>query len=251
MDIDLLLPDVLRKLENLVRTGTIAEVRHELPGALVRVRTGKNVTDWRPYHELRAGNTRTWNPPTVGEQVTLLSPGGDLAGALVIGGIHQNDHPAPSTDPNKTVTVYPDGATVSYDHAAHALAITLPAGGTADITVPDRITVHCTTANVTASDSATVHSQQITLDAPQTTTTGHLTVMGLTTMLGGFSASGASAVPGAQSVGRMSIPLLSTREIETTSTVSADTDVRSGPISLRTHAHDKVQQGTDLSGLPQ
>ncbi len=93
---------MLRKLENLVRTGTIAEVRHELPGALVRVRTGNNVTDWRPYHELRAGNTRTWNPPTVGEQVTLLSPGGDLAGALVIGGIHQNDHPAPSTDPNKT-----------------------------------------------------------------------------------------------------------------------------------------------------
>lgn len=113
MDIDLLLPDVLRKLENLVRTGTIAEVRHELPGALVRVPTGKNVTDWRPYHELRAGNTSTWNPPTVGEQVTLLSPGGDLAGALVIGGIHQNDHPALSTDPNKTVT--------------------------------DRITVHCTT----------------------------------------------------------------------------------------------------------
>lgn len=110
MDIDLLLPDVLRKLENLVRTGTIAEVRHELPGALVRVRTGNNVTDWRPYHELRAGNTRTWNPPTVGEQVTLLSPGGDLAGALVIGGIYQNDHSAPSTDPNKTVTVYPDGA---------------------------------------------------------------------------------------------------------------------------------------------
>ncbi|MET3516472.1 phage baseplate assembly protein V, partial [Pseudacidovorax sp. 1753] len=78
MDIDLLLPDVLRKLENLVRTGTIAEVRHELPGALVRVQIGKNLTDWRPYHDLRAGNTRTWNPPTVGEQVTLLSPDGDL-----------------------------------------------------------------------------------------------------------------------------------------------------------------------------
>lgn len=74
--------------------------------------------------------------------------------------------------------------------------------------------------------------------------------MGLTTMLGGFSASGASAVPGAQSAGRMSIPLLSTREIETTSTVSADTDVRSGPISLGGHTHDKVQEGTDLYGLP-
>ncbi|MBO9643519.1 MAG: phage baseplate assembly protein V [Pseudacidovorax sp.] len=158
----MLLPDLLRKLENLVRTGTIAEVRHELPGALVRVRTGNNVTDWRPYHELRAGNTRTWNPPTVGEQVTLLSPGGDLAGALVIGGIHQNDHPAPSTDPHKGVTVYPDGATVSYDRAAHAPAITLPGAGTADITVPDCITVTCKTADVTSSDSATVYARRVT-----------------------------------------------------------------------------------------
>ncbi len=251
MDVDQLLPDLLRKLENLVRLGTIAQVRHEQPGALVRVQTGGLLTDWRPYHELRAGNTRTWNPPTVGEQVTLLSPGGDLAAAIVIGGIHQNSHPTPSTDPNKTMTVYPDGATFIYDHAAHALTVTLPGGGTADITVPDRITINCKTADVTASDSATVHSQQITLDAPQTTTTGHLTVMGLTSMLGGFSASGGSAVAGAQSVGRMSIPLLSTREIETTDTVRADTDVKTGPISLRGHAHGQVQKGGDVSGLPQ
>ncbi|WP_431131085.1 hypothetical protein [Variovorax paradoxus] len=60
---------------------------------------------------------------------------------------------------------YPDGAVIEYGHAAHALTATLPSGGTADITVPDSVTVHCKTADVTASESAKVHSQEISLDA--------------------------------------------------------------------------------------
>jgi phage baseplate assembly protein V len=233
---ELQLPDLLRRLENIVRMGTVAEVRHTLPAALVRVRSGGNTTDWRPYVESRAGDTRTWNPPTIGEQVVLLSPGGDLAGAIVLGGIHQNDHPAPSTDPNRTVTVHPDGATVVYDHATHALRVELPADGTADITVPGRVTVRCGTADITADGAATVHAGTITLDAPDTLATGNLTVAGVLTYQGGMMGSGVA--PGAASSAVVQGDL------------SASGDVQAGAVSLRGHVHGGVRPGDGSSGAP-
>ncbi|MBP6894330.1 MAG: phage baseplate assembly protein V [Pseudacidovorax sp.] len=246
-----LFADLQRMVANLLRVGTIAAVDPTATPPRVRVKLTENTTtDWRPYFELRTGETRTWNPPTVGEPVMLLSPNGLTEGGYVLAGIPTEGHPPPSNDPNKTVTRYPDGMVIEYDHAAHKFKATLPADGTADIDVPDAITVTCKTADVTASESATVHSQQITLDAPQTTTTGHLTVMGLTSMMGGFAAYGTSTVPGSQGTGRMNIPLLSTREIETTSTIHADTDVTAGAISLKTHPHGEVQSGGDVSGGP-
>ena len=63
--------EILRRLENLVRLGTIAEVRHAKP-ARVRVKTGKVTTAWRPWFALRAGEDREWDPPTVGEPVILF-----------------------------------------------------------------------------------------------------------------------------------------------------------------------------------
>ncbi|WP_295548602.1 phage baseplate assembly protein V [uncultured Pseudacidovorax sp.] len=247
-----LLADLQRMMANLLRVGTIAAVDPAATPPRVRVKlTEATTTDWRPYFELRAGNTGSWNPPTVGEAVMLLSPDGRTEGGYVLAGLPTAGNPTPSTDPNKTVTRYPDGMVIEYDHAAHKLKATLPAAGTADIDVPDAITVTCKTADVTASTSATVHSQQITLDAPQSTTTGHLTCMGLLTTMGGLAAFGTSTVPGSQGTARINVPLLSTREIETTSTMHADTDVTAGPISLKTHKHDQVQHGGDLSGGPQ
>jgi phage baseplate assembly protein V len=37
---------------------------------------------------------------------------------------------------------FPDGASISYNHASHALAVTLPAGGTATIDAPGGMTVN-------------------------------------------------------------------------------------------------------------
>lgn len=36
------------------------------------------ISTWIPWTEERAGNKRTWNPPTVGEQVHLYSPSGEI-----------------------------------------------------------------------------------------------------------------------------------------------------------------------------
>lgn len=187
--------DLIRRLENLVRAGTIAAVDHAR--SRCRVASGNLLTDFLPWFEQRAGDVRTWSPPSVGEQCVILCPGGDMASAVVLVGIPSDTHPAPADSPTLERRLYADGAVIDYDHAAHALTVVLPAGGTADITAPASIVVR---------------AQHITLDAPESLTTGNLTVEG---------------------------------------TVQATVDVRAAAISLRSHVHTGVRAGGDLSGMPQ
>lgn len=113
--------ELLRLIHNLVRLGTIKEVDHA--AARVRVQSGGMLTDWLPWIEGRAGTTRDWNPPTVGEQVVVFSPGGDPASGVVMTGLYRQAHPAPSGDPNVIGRWYPDGTRVEYDHERHRLLI--------------------------------------------------------------------------------------------------------------------------------
>lgn len=116
--------ELLRLLHNLIRLGTIAEVDHA--AARVRVRSGELLTAWRPWIECRAGTTRTWNPPTVGEQAVLFSPGGDPAAAVVLVGLYRDAHPAPANLPELCRLLFPDGGLFEYDHQANVLRIKLP-----------------------------------------------------------------------------------------------------------------------------
>lgn len=121
--------ELLRLIHNLIRLGTIAEVDHGVVGERpprVRVRAGELLTAWRPWIECRAGTTRTWNPPTVGEQAVLFSPGGDPAGAVVLVGLFSDAHPAPADLPDLCRRLFPDGGLFEYDHQASVLRIKLP-----------------------------------------------------------------------------------------------------------------------------
>jgi len=240
-----LFADLQRQMANVVRMGTITDVDHSATPPLVRVQlTEKGSTDWRPYVELRAGKTGTWNPPTVGECVLFLSPNGMTEGGYALPGLPTESHPAPSADPNKTVTKYPDGAVVEYDHAAHKLKVTLPAAGTADIEVPDAITVKCKTADVTASESAKVHSQEITLDAPKTIATGELVVQGLLTWLSGMEGYGVGpSGRGAQI--DCDVEFINGHGVKTDGG-----DIVAGDISLLEHRTSGVQGGDEISGKP-
>ncbi|SPJ35252.1 phage baseplate assembly protein V [Kushneria phyllosphaerae] len=129
--------ELARLMQNMIRLGTVAEIDHA--AARVRVTTGDLLTEWLPWCETRAGRTQTWNPPTVGEQVLLLAPGGELAGAVVLGAINSNANPAPTDDPNLTRWDMPDGAVIEYDHAGQHLRADLP--GSAAITAPAGVTV--------------------------------------------------------------------------------------------------------------
>lgn len=161
--------DLYRLIQNLIRLGTVAEVRHGRP-ARVRVRTGGILTTWVPWIELRAGETRTWSPPTVGEQVVLFSPGGELASAIALVGVDQDAIPHPSSSPQEKVTVHPDGAVETYNHATGAMTIT-----------------GIKSLYVEAADSVHFKTQKITLDAPQSTSTGKHTIEDLLTYLAGMT----------------------------------------------------------------
>lgn len=208
--------ELQRLVHNLVRVGTIHSVDHGGAGkpALVRVKVGELLTDWRPYHESRAGGTSTWSPPTVGEQATVLSPSGDLSGAVVIVGLNSSSQPAPSSDPNKTITRYADGAEIEYDHAAHALRATLPGGGTAVLTVPVGVTI----------------------DTEQVTITGNCLVKKTLVYQGGMLGSG------------MAEGASSSAEIQ--GVIRVTEDVIAGGVSVVNHQHGGVQKGDGTSGKP-
>lgn len=139
------LAEITRRLDNMIRLGTIAEVDHGDPAqqlpALCRVTSGTITTGWLPWLNLRAGNTRTWNPPTVNEQCLVFSPSGEPTQGIVLLGLDSLGNPAPSNSPAKDLTVYPDGALIEYDHVAHHLRAILPAAGTTTLESLGGITI--------------------------------------------------------------------------------------------------------------
>ena len=149
-------PDHARRIESLVRTGTVSEV----DGKRVRIKTGGNETDWLPWPATSAGHARTWNPPKVGEQVTLLAESGELSTARIVPGLNSDDIEPPSTGPNTPTTTYPDGATIAYNWETGTLTAT-----------------GIQSATIQASGSCTV-------DCPEVTATGNLTVQGNLTIQG-------------------------------------------------------------------
>ncbi len=156
-----------RMIENLIRIGTIEEI--DLSAAKCRIRSGKLLTNWLPWVTHRAGSTRTWNPPTVGEQVVLFSPSGEPAAGIALTGLFSAANQEPSNSANEHLTVYPDGARVNYNHATGAITVT-----------------GVKTALIKA-------ATQVTIDCPDTHVTGALTVDGLLTYKGGMAGSGGGA----------------------------------------------------------
>ena len=120
-----------RLIENLIRFGTTAEPQMKPPR--VRVKTGSLTTGWLPWLALRAGADVDWDPPTVNEQVLLLSPSGQLANAVVITGIYSDAIPANGDRAGLHRRTYQDGAVIEYDSVAHQLRAQLPAGGTTEL----------------------------------------------------------------------------------------------------------------------
>lgn len=142
-----------------IQLGTIASV--DPAYATCTVETGDITTGDLPWITQRAGGVRSWSPPTVGEQCVILSPEGDMESAFVVLGLYSDACPPPSTNPDVVHLEFADGAVIAYDQAAHALTVTLPAGGTATIDAPGSATINAdvtingnvnVTGTVTASD---------------------------------------------------------------------------------------------------
>lgn len=171
--------DILRRLENMIRYGTILDVQAKPPR--VRVQIGQLQTEWRPWLSMRAGETKEWSPPTKGEQCVMLSPSGELTTGVVLVGLASAAYPAPSESLDEHVRTYPDGARVAYNHATGDLI----AEGvkTATLKASVKVLVDCPesefTGNVTIQKKLTVVGDVMMQAKAQ--------VMGLMTYCGGMA----------------------------------------------------------------
>ncbi len=223
-----LLADLSRRLESLIRTGTIAAV--DLPAVRVRVRSGGLLTRELPWLEQRAANTTTWDPPVVGEQVLLLCPSGNPAAGVVLRGLHTDALPPPSSSADEHVTRFPDGAVIKYNHASSALAAT-----------------GIKTATVEA-------SELVTLDVPKTHITGDVTIDGdllvlgratitklLSYLAGLFGQAGTGAGAGNTIHGPIN---------QTGGTFTTDGDVIAREVSFLGHDHEERGTGGGITSKP-
>lgn len=203
-----------RMLENLIRIGTVSAVDHA--AALCRVDSGELESEWVPWVERRTGNTRSWDPPTVGEQVILLSPSGEPAGGVALRGLYRDAHPAPSASASEHVITYPDGARIAYDHVSGALTVT-----------------GIQTATIEAAVS-------VTLDTPLTHCTGNLHVDGTATIDDLLTYGNGIAGTGGENDN-----VITGEFVQTAGVLS------SNGIVLATHTHTGVQPGGGSTGGPQ
>ena len=91
-----------------------------------RVEFGDNfVSGDIPWLAPRAGKTRIWSPPSVGECVLVLAPEADATRAIIVGSLSSSANPHPAQD-GSTLAEFEDGATISYDPESHALMAYLP-----------------------------------------------------------------------------------------------------------------------------
>lgn len=205
--------DINRRLENLIRFGTIKTVNPSKPIPLVTVDLDDIVTPEIRFFNARSGDDSTWDPPSLDEEVIVISPCGEIGPtSVVFYGLYNNEHPSPSDDLNKKIRVFADGCVIAYDVAAHQLSAILPSSGKAIVTANGGITVN-----------------------GNTTINGNLQVNGSTAMTGNNTVGGSQLVQGSS---------------HSTGAFSTEGDVKAGDISLKNHKTSGVQPGSGESGGP-
>ena len=204
--------DANRRLENIVRFGTVKTINPSKPIPRVIVNLGDIETPEIRCLNIRSGDDATWDMPSTNEECVVISPCGDIGPtSFVLYGFYNDDHPAPSDDLNKKIRMFADGCVIAYDIAAHHLSAVLPSGGTAVLTADGGVTVN-----------------------GDTTINGNLQVNGSTAMTGNNTVGGSQLVQGSS---------------HSSGTFSSGGDVTASGISLTGHTHPGDSGGT--TGGPQ
>lgn len=128
--------DIPGQIGDLIRIGIVEVV--DLAAATATVRTGDIVSPALPWVEA-AGPWRTWSPPGVGEQVLMLCPEADIAGAVILRGLNCAAFPIPASGPHPELHG-PDGLVIAL--TGDGITIAAPGGVaiTGDVTVTGTIT---------------------------------------------------------------------------------------------------------------
>ena len=160
------LSDLLRRVENIVRVGTVSEL--DEAKARIRVQIGPIKTAWIPWLTNRAGNDRDWWAPEPGEQVVVFSPSGELAAGFAIPAIYTTSNNAPASTKEKHRVVYADGTSVEYDRASHTYHLNvLGPGAKVKVTTPGDIEFNASGEIDFTAPNINLHGN-ILLDGPLT-----------------------------------------------------------------------------------
>lgn len=173
--------------------------------------------------------------PDVGEDAIVLFFGEGQEDGVILGSIYAGEVTPPESTENRRTVVFDDDTRVCYDRAEHKLTVTIE--GTevvfnrqdGSITVPNAVTINCTTATVNASSG-------ITLDTPKTDVTGVLNVAGLITGKGGLAVSGGGGAA-----------VTVTGNMKLQGQIEASSDVTAGGVSLMKHKHQEQGDGAPTS----
>lgn len=203
----------MRQLRNLIRIGTVAEV--DLAAGLCRVDTAGNTTNWLHWLASRAGRSRSWWAPSIGEQVLILSLGGELDAGFVMPGIYSDDFPAPSASADAVHITFPDGAVIEYEPETGALLATGIKSAT--VTAAEKVAVTSPLVSVVA-------ETRITLDTPEVVCTNKLITGSIEVKQGGTMTGNIAHSGGG---------------------------ITSNGIVLHTHKHGGVQTGGGQTQVPQ
>ncbi len=180
------LAELNRRIDNLLRIGTIDEVK----GDLCRVKTGELLTQFRPFFTRRAGAAKTSWRPTVGEQVMLLSLSGDLTNAYILPALYSDEYHEPDDNDNRERTTYPDGAVIEYDPDVSAL--TVKGIKTATVQARELVTIDCPNSVFTGNVQV---KKKLTVDAGAKVT-GAIEHKGEMTNSGGVAITGGANIDG-------------------------------------------------------
>lgn len=170
-----------------------------------------------------------------GEDVVCLFLGPGQEDGFIIGSLYAGEIKPPEASLDRRTVVFSDDTRVCYDRQEHKLTVTIE--GTeivfnrqdGSITVPNAVTINCTTATVKASSS-------VTLNTPKTDITGALNVTGLITGNGGLAVSGG---------GGAAVTVSGNMNLE--GQIDASSDVVAGGISLMNHTHKEQGDGSPTS----
>ncbi|MCF6777603.1 phage baseplate assembly protein V [Thiotrichales bacterium 19X7-9] len=173
MDVVQHLVDMQRRLNNLIRIGTVIGTNE----TRLRIKLGDNITGWLPWLTQRTGDCQTWWKPSIGEQVLVLSSSGELNNGVVLPAIYMQNQP--TLNSNEQKTVYKDGTTVSYDYEKSKL--TVDCVGDVDV-------IGAKTLKVTFDGNIDIKTPlQVKVDAPNTICTGNLFIQGSLTYMQGMN----------------------------------------------------------------
>lgn len=160
------LTEIMRLITNLIRTGTVSDV--DTVNWMCRVKTGDLETNWINWLTFRAGNTRTWWQPSIGEQVVLLSLGGNLETAFALPAIYSDAFPPPDYSENGSTTVFNDGGWFQYEPDTGQLLIK-----------------NIKSVRIEAADGIQLITDQLGIDASQTLINSQTVMNGAVTQGGG------------------------------------------------------------------